>query len=159
MSKAFTRESDVEMPEAAAFKPVASALPPGVKNYITPGGAQRLRAELAALLAAPGSLSNRQRIYELEQSLPSVVVVEPPAPPWNQVLFGASVTVRNQQGEEMTYRIVGVDETDLERDHISWRSPLATAVLRQRLGERVQFRAPAGEQQLEIIEIRFEAVG
>jgi transcription elongation factor GreB len=82
--------------------------------------------------------------------------VEPPAPPWNQVLFGASVTVRNQQGEEMTYCIVGVDETDLERDHISWRSPLATAVLRQRLGARVHFRAPAGDQQLEIIEIRFE---
>src|SRR4051794_22218131 len=120
MSKAFTRESD-DIPEPPVIARNPSPLPPGAKNYITTGGAQRLREELDRLLQVerpqaailPESEKRRQlqildqRISYLEQSLQSAVVVSPPAEPWDQVRFGATVTVRDQQGSESKYRIVG----------------------------------------------------
>jgi transcription elongation factor GreB len=76
--------------------------------------------------------------------------------PWAQVQFGATVSVRNQQGEEMEYTIVGVDETDWERNHISWLSPVAKALLKRRVGEHVRFRTPAGKQNWEIIKVVYD---
>ncbi len=155
MSKAFTRESD-DLPERPALKRPASALPPGAKNYFTRGGVENLRRELEELASATDSPAVRQRVFEIQQCLQSAVVAPPPAPPWDQVLFGATVTVRDQRGGETTYRIVGVDETDMDREWISWLSPLAKALLKARVGDRVRFRAPAGEQNLEIIAVRYE---
>jgi transcription elongation factor GreB len=155
MSKAFTRESD-DLPERPALKRPASALPPGAKNYFTQGGVDKLRRELEELASATDSPSVRQRISEIQQSLQSAVVTPPPPPPWGQVLFGATVTVRDQQGGEITYRIVGVDETDIDCDWISWISPLARALLKARVGDHIRFRAPAGEQNLEIVAVRYE---
>jgi transcription elongation factor GreB len=155
MSKAFTRESD-DLPERPALQRPASALPPGAKNYFTRSGVDNLQRELEALASAPDSSSVRQRIFEIQQSLQSAVVNPPPSPPWEQVLFGATVTVRDQRGGETTYRIVGVDETDMDRGWISWCSPLARALLKARVSDRVRFRAPAGEQNLEIIVVRYE---
>src|SRR5437016_2337832 len=109
MSKAFTRESD-DAPEERIFPPLRSLLPPGAKNYLTPDGARRLQGELAALLqqraAATGQPPLDQRILRLRQSLESAVVVAPPPPPWGQVRFGATVTVRHDNGEASVYRIV-----------------------------------------------------
>lgn len=62
----------------------------------------------------------------------------------------------DRSGVETRYRIVGVDETDLDRDWVSWRSPLAKALLNARLGQRVGFQTPAGEQELEITAIAYE---
>jgi len=155
MSKAFTRESD-DLPERSALKRTASALPPGAKNYFTQGGVDNLRRELEELASKTDSPAIRQRIFEIQQSLQSVVVTSPPTTPWDQVLFGATVTVRDQHGGEITYRIVGVDETDIDRDWISWISPLAKALLKARVGDHVRFRAPAGEQNLEIVAVRYE---
>jgi transcription elongation factor GreB len=155
MSKAFTRESD-ELPERPALKQPLSALPPGTKNYFTPPGVLKLRLELERLVSEPSSTAIRQRIFEIQESLLSAVAVPPPPPPWEQVLFGATVTVRNQLGEHITYRIVGVDETDTDRDFISWLSPVAKALLKARVGEQVRFRAPAGEQDLEIVKVEYE---
>jgi transcription elongation factor GreB len=154
MSKAFTRESD-DLPERAALKRPASALPPGAKNYFTRDGVDALRRELEELASATDSPSVRQRIFEIQESLQSAVVTPLPAPPWDQVLFGATVTVRDQRGEETTYRIVGADETDIDRDWISWLSPLAKALLKARVGDHVRFRSPAGEQNLEIIAVHY----
>lgn len=97
-----------------------------------------------------------QRIRQLEENLQTAEIVEPPAAPWDQVRFGATVTVRDRAGNESQYRIVGVDETDIDRGWVSWLSPIARALLKAKLGERVRFRFPAGEEQLEIVGITYE---
>jgi transcription elongation factor GreB len=155
VSKAFTRESD-DLPERAQLKRPASSLPPGAKNYFTPDGIEKLRRELETLSGGPDSPAVRQRIFEIEHSLNSAVVSPTPPPPWNQVLFGATVTVRDRHGEESTCRIVGVEETDIERDWVSYLSPLAKALLKAKVGDRMRFKVPAGEQELEIIRVDYE---
>ena len=161
MSKAFTRESD-DGPEPLAFAPLRSPLPPGAKNYLTPDGARRLQSQLDELIqqrateAESTRASLDQRILRLRQSLEIAVVTPAPAPPWEQVRFGAAVTVRNAAGEESQYRIVGVDETDVDRGWVSWLSPIAKALLNSRLGEQVRFKFPSGEEQLEIVRVSFD---
>ena len=66
------------------------------------------------------------------------------------------MTVRNRQGEETHYRIVGVDETDIDRDWISWLSPIAKALLNARIGQKVRIKLPAGDDELVILAIRYE---
>ncbi len=173
MSKAFTRESD-DAPELPVRPLRPSPLPPGAKNYLTPDGAARLRAELELLLqkerpravpdsetvANPDARRRLQapvvRIVELQRTLHTAVVVPAPAPPHEQVRFGATVLVRERNGEETRYRIVGVDETDIDRGWVSWLSPIAKALLNARLGQRVRFQFPSGEAELEIVDIRYE---
>ncbi len=169
MSKAFTRESD-DAPEQPVFRPPPQ-LPPGVKNYVTPAGARQMREEMDHLIqverpqaaALPDAADAKrqlqlieQRLTILDQSLRTAEIVPPPALPWEQVRFGATVTVRDCGGIETCYRIVGVDEIDLDRDWVSWRSPVAKALLNARLGQRVRFHVPAGEQEIEIIGICYE---
>lgn len=169
MSKAFTREDDNAPEQPVAFR-TASSLPSGAKNYLTPAGEQRLRTELVQLLTTerPALASSPdkdvvkrqlqlldQRISHLQDCLQTAVIVPPPAPPHDVVRFGATVKVRNRRGEELDYRIVGVDETDLDRDEVSWLSPIAKALLNTKLGQRVKFRFPAGEDELEIIRITY----
>ena len=169
MSKAFTRESD-DAPELPALPRASSQLPPGTKNYLTADGAEKLRRELEQLTQAerprlaslPASDEARQQlralgaqIRQLEEILQTAEIVQAPAPPWEQVRFGATVTVRDRGGVETRYRIVGVDETDTDRDWVSWRSPIARALLNARVGERVKFRAPAGEMELEVVGIGY----
>jgi transcription elongation factor GreB len=174
MSKAFTRESDDEADEVSPLpRPL---LPPGVKNYITPSGAQRTRDELAELCERnrqlpcstagarqaespqPGSDQRKieARIRQLQQILESVVVTEPPAMGRDVVRFGATVTIRRASNEETVYRIVGVDETDVDRGYISWLSPLARQLLGRRPGERVGFKVPAGDEELQILVVSYE---
>jgi transcription elongation factor GreB len=167
MSKAFTRESD-DLPERpSALRPV-SALPPGAKNYLTADGAQRMREELDRLLQTERPQAGQtpdpeearrllagldQRGAFLNETLRTAVVVPAPPPPHDKVLFGATVTVRQQDGAETCYRIVGVDETDIDRGWVSWCSPIARALLNARLGQSVRFRFPSGEERLEIVAI------
>jgi len=151
MSKAFTREND-DAPEPV-INPSPSVLPPGAKNYITARGMENLRREFQELSAQPPSSQIRHRLGDLQNSLLNAVVINPPPLPWMQVQFGATVSVRNQQGLEVDYAIVGVDETDLERNHTSWISPVAKALINRRVGEHVRFRTPAGEQNWEIMKV------
>lgn len=170
MSKAFTRESD-DAPERPSRPRRTSPLPPGVKNYLTARGAVDLRAELDQLLTlerprlmallendpAKGGLSSvESRLAQIQETLASATVVEAPPPPHDQVRFGATVTVRHVRGETARYRIVGVDETDIDRDWISWLSPLAKALLNARTGDELRVRLPAGEDQLSILGIDYE---
>jgi len=153
MSKAFTKEDDA-LPEPPLARP--AALPPGGRNYLTPDGAQRLREELDRLLASGTVDQSSRRIQQLRQVLRTAVVMPPPAGPEEQVRFGALVTVRQGNGEETQYRLVGADETDLARNWISWCSPVATALLKARKGERVRLRLPGGEELLEIVDINYD---
>ena len=170
MSKAFTRESD-DAPERPERARPASSLPPGAKNYLTQDGARRLREELdrllqverpqAASLTGPDESRRQlhgldQRIHALDEALRTAVIVPPPPLPDDKVRFGATVTVRERSGTQSRYRIVGVDETDLDRGWVSWCSPLARALLNARLGQRVRFRSPSGEEELDITGLAYE---
>ena len=153
MSKAFTREDDSE----ESFAPQRAPLPPGTQNYITAEGAAKIQAELdrllhrkRATLATDTSRSLDARIQYLQNLIPTFVVVESGSS--EVVRFGSDVTV-NQNGVEERYRIVGVDEIDLENDHISWLSPLARALMAKKVGDVVEFRAPSGVQRLKILAI------
>jgi len=167
MSKAFTRESDAPEPP---FRPrPVSVLPPGTKNYLTASGAESVRHELERLLnaerprlAADGSDEAKEkvrgldeRIAYLQHTLHTATIVPSPEQPDDTVRFGATVTVRDHSGAETSYRIVGVDETDLDRDWVSWLSPIAKALLNARVGQRVKFKFPSGEGELEILRVGY----
>lgn len=170
MSRAFVRESDV--PQLPELPPQVSPLPPGAKNYLTAGGAERLRAELVRLLeserprlaaAPPDDIDAKrelqlldQRIRYLQESLRTAEVTPTTPGATDVVRFGTTVTVR-EKGAETRYRIVGVDETDLDRNWVSWLSPIARALMNARAGDRVQFKAPRGARELEIVAIEYEA--
>jgi transcription elongation factor GreB len=170
MSRAFVRESDSNpLPE---LPPLVSPLPPGAKNHLTPGGAQRLRDELSRrleqerprLAGAPADdIDARrelqvldQRIRYLQDSLRTAEIAAITPGAADAVHFGTTVTVREPDGAVTAYRIVGVDETDLDRNWVSWLSPLARALANARVGDRVQFKAPRGVRELEIIGIAYE---
>jgi transcription elongation factor GreB len=170
MSKAFTREEN-EGPDIPDLPPLNSVLAPGARNYTTAAGAQKLRDELqrSVEIMRPALASSSddpdakrqlarldQRIRQLEESLHSAEIVSAPAGPAEAVHFGTTVTVRESNGSEATYRIVGVDEIDPERSWVSWMSPIAKALLNSKRGERIRFKFPSGEETLEILDIRYE---
>src|SRR3954471_15774922 len=111
MSRAFMKE-DVDPPERSGRKRSASGLPPGATNYISARGVKRLRDELEKLRA--GGNASSARVIELQQTLSSVEVVDPPDAASNSVTFGATVTLEDDQGRIETYTIAGVDELDLD---------------------------------------------
>ncbi|WP_319239754.1 transcription elongation factor GreB [uncultured Propionivibrio sp.] len=184
MNKAFVRESEDEEDEEldASLK-----LPQGTRNYITPGGYARIKEELDHLLrverphivevvhwaASNGDRSEngdylygKKRLREIDRrirfltrrlDLAEVVDPERPANP-EQVFFGATVTICDESGNEQTYQIVGVDETDFARNRISWVSPLARALLRAREGDPVRFQSPAGWREVEVVTIEYRRI-
>ncbi len=184
MNKAFTRESDADDDEA--LEP-ALAIPLGTRNYITPGGHARIRDELDQLLrserpkvveavhwaALNGDRSENgdyiygkrrlreidRRIRFLTRRLDLAEIVDPARQEnVDQVFFGATVTIADEQGAELTYQVVGVDETDFARGRISWVSPLARALLKAREGDLVRFQSPAGWREVEVLEIAYRAI-
>ena len=172
MSKAFTRESD-DIPERPLRPAPSSPLPPGAKNYLTRRGAEKLREELNRLieLERPRLVALAQhaetkaqlqildeRIHHLQQSLQTATVVTPPADTETKVRFGATVSVRHGQGEVTQYRIVGLDETDVDRGWVCWFSPIAKALLNSSVGARVRFKVPSGEEELEIVSVTYDEV-
>ena len=73
----------------------------------------------------------------------------------DQVFFGATVIVCDEDGAESTYSIVGVDEADPNKGWISWVSPLARALIKLREGDVARFASPLGERELEVLEVRY----
>ncbi len=167
MSRAFIREDDDA--ELEVLPPLASLVPPGVKNYLTAAGAERLRTEVARMheverprlvVAALTDAEAKhalalldQRVRYLQQSLATAEVVVPAATAPEQVTFGATVTVRDRRGVESVYRLVGVDEADFARHEVSWLAPVARALMHARIGQRVPFKFPSGATDLEIVKI------
>jgi transcription elongation factor GreB len=154
------------------------------KNYITPGGFRRLQEELAHLwkverppvvttvtwAAGNGDRSENgdyiygkkrlreidRRIRYLSKCLDGATVVDNAGKTLQQVRFGATVTISNEAGEEREVTIVGVDELDSGESKVSWRSPLARALLTAKVGDTVTLRAPRGPEELEIIAVRYD---
>jgi transcription elongation factor GreB len=150
--------------------PLRPHTPPGVKRYITKQGADRLRQQANELLEEKrallnggntGSADTAARVHRIEaaiqriqQVLDSVIVAEPPTDP-GKVGFGASVEVRDHDGEVETFQIVGPDEAEPNQGRISSISPLARALMNRLPGETVRFSSPAGERQLTILAVHY----
>jgi transcription elongation factor GreB len=178
MRKGFTRRPAPDAPTVYA------------KNYITPGGLERLKderrflltrdrpavTEVVAWAAGNGDRSEnadyqygkrrlRQidgRIRFLSKRIEAVEVVDPEAPRSGQAksraYFGATVLYADAAGAEHEVCIVGTDEVDLSRNHISWVSPLGRALLKSTEGDSVVLRAPGGTEELTILEVRYERI-
>ena len=102
-----------------------------------------------------------RRIRFLTKRIDAAEVVDPEAPRAGraaQVFFGATVRYATAGGTERVVSIVGQDEVDLDRNCISWVSPLARALMKSREGDRVVLRAPGGTEHLEILEVRYERI-
>lgn len=159
---------------------------PAFKNYITPAGHRRLSEELARLwkterpalvqvvawAAGNGDRSENgdyiygkrklreidRRIRYLSKSLDSAVVVDNTGKRHERVFFGATVTVQHESGDERTVTIVGVDELDAGGERVSWRSPMARALLKAKVGDVVILRTPRGPERLEVVAIAYDAL-
>lgn len=168
MSKAFTKESD-EGPGNEVHPEPKDPLPAGVKNYVTPEGAEALREELSRLEQEPrpkagadkgGAARKRlealeRRIQFLRDRVANMTVVDPGSQDKDSVHFGATVTVADEEGNEKSYRIVGVDESDPAKGKISWISPIAKALISARVGDVVTLELPDGNAELEILQIDY----
>lgn len=133
MSRAFVKE-DVEMPERATQRRGASGLPPGTQNLMTADGAQLLRGRLAEWRR---NRTSQEDISALEETLAGATIVNV-QPRTDAIIFGSRVTLRTADGRLSTYRIVGVDEEDLEPGNVSWMSPLGQALLAAEPGKSVR---------------------
>jgi len=103
-----------------------------------------------------------RRIRFLTKRIDAAEVVDPQAPrngrAATQVFFGATVRYANAAGTERVVSIVGVDEVDLNRNQISWMSPLARAMMKSGAGDRVVLHAPGGAEHLQILEVSYERI-
>jgi transcription elongation factor GreB len=100
-----------------------------------------------------------RRIRFLMKRLEAAEVVDPRDQDQERVFFGATVTYSDASGKEHTVSIVGTDEVDPARGRVSWVSPVARALLKSREGDVVTLKTPAGEERLEVLEIRYRELG
>ena len=102
------------------------------------------------------------RIRFLTQRIDAAVVVDPaasrPRSAATRVFFGATVTYKDAAGREHVVSIVGIDEVDLDRGYISWRSPLGSALMKASPGDRVALRAPAKTEHLDIVSVEYAPI-
>ena len=183
MSKAFTKEPEGDEDADTLLPP----LPAGGKNYITPGGYERLRSELLGLIdderpkvvevvhwaASNGDRSENgdyhygkkrlreidRRIRFLTQRLEIAEISEPAVHHGtDQIFFGAEVTYADSNGDERCVTILGIDEADSALGQVSWISPIARALLKARVGDEVQLITPQGPQTIEVVKVRYPAL-
>src|ERR1700677_2757396 len=155
----------------------------GLKNYITPNGLKKIKAEYHQLFhverpklvetiswaASNGDRSEngdyiygKRRLREIDRRLKflgrrlaAAVLVEVSTQAKDTVLFGARVTVEDDNSKRVVYHIVGEDEIDVEKRKISWVSPVAKALLNAKLGDSVIVTRPNGEIELTIVKIEY----
>ena len=156
-----------------------------IKNYITPAGHQRIKDELLHLLdverptivktvawaASNGDRSENadyqygkkrlreidRRIYFLTKRLDDAVVVDPATrEATDQIFFGATVTYADEKGQETTISIVGVDEVNMDKGHVSWISPIAKALIKAREGDTVKLQTPTGIKEVDILSVIYQ---
>ena len=183
MSKAFTKETDADDDDAADGLP---SLPIGGKNYITPAGYARLRAELLELMdserpkivesvhwaAKNGDRSEngdylygKKRLREIDKRIRflgkrlEIAQVTDPSVHHGEdhIFFGATVSYVDADGLERTVTILGIDEADSTQQQVSWISPIARALLKARVGDEVRLVTPTGVQELEVLRVHYPA--
>lgn len=166
MSRAFVKDSDDDM--------VAGELPERPlathPNYVTPRGLERLQARVRELHERHEQLSGqsaddsqaKQKLREVERDqryfnaqLERAIVVDTRGQPQDEVHFGAEVKITDEENKTHCFSIVGDDEADVAAGKISWASPLAKAMIGSHVGDTVVWRRPAGDAQVEIVEISY----
>jgi transcription elongation GreA/GreB family factor len=166
MSRAFVKESDDDL--------VAGELPerplPVHVNYVTPRGLELLQTRVRELDERHEQLKRqleedseaRQKMREIDRDLryfrsqlERATLVDTANQPRDQVHFGATVRIEDEDGREQEFSIVGDDEADVAAGKISWASPLARAMIGARVGDTVVWHRPAGEAELSIVDIRY----
>lgn len=161
MSRGFVKEDDLEHAGTDLPQRPLSAHP----NYVTPLGLQQLQQQVTTLEAQRQQLAPRkedpvanQKLAVTERDLryfqarlESAIAVDPTRQSGDSVLFGACVTVEDENGNTHVFRIVGEDEADIAHNKVSWVSPLARALLGHKVGDSVVWHRPAGDLSLEII--------
>ena len=184
MNKAFTKESDAADDDDDG--PALPSLPAGTRNYMTPAGYARLRAEFMQLIdverpkmvetvswaAKNGDRSEngdylygKKRLREIDRRLRFLTkrldvaeVVDPSVHHGSeQVFFGATVTYANARGDERTVTIKGIDESDSLAGEVSWISPIARTLLKSRVGDELQLVTPVGVERIEVVEVSYPA--
>ena len=157
------------------------------KNYITPLGFNKLQAEYSHLkrrerpevvevvswAASNGDRSENgdyiygkrrlreidKRLRYLRRQLDSAEIVDPcNITQSDKIVFGATVGIEDEEGAKKTYMIVGVDESEPEKGKISWKSPLARALMKGRCGEWISFKTPQGERDIEIVSVEYKPI-
>lgn len=154
------------------------------KNYITPEGLAKLKAEYHELMhverpklvevvawaASNGDRSENadyqygkrrlreidRRVHFLTKRIEDAEVVDPKKMKGETVLFSATVTLVDEEGAEFTYQIVGEDEFDPKAGKISWKSPVARALLGKKIGDEVRIVKPSGEEFVTIEGVEFK---
>jgi transcription elongation factor GreB len=186
VNKAFVKESSGDEPDEDDGHPGLPPLPAGARNYLTPQGYTRLRAELVTLLdeerpkvvevvswaAKNGDRSENgdylygkkrlreidRRIRFLTKRLDIAEVADPSLHHGSdQVFFGATVTYATASGEERTITIKGIDEADSLQGEVSWVAPIARALIKSREGDEVQLVTPGGREVIEVLRVRYPA--
>ncbi|KAF0844126.1 transcription elongation GreA/GreB family factor [Methylovorus glucosotrophus] len=165
MSRGFVKEDDLE--HAGTDLPERPLSPH--PNYVTPTGLKQLKQHADQLDKERLPLVPRKEDPIAEQQLAmidrdlrylharleSAILVDPAKQPTETVLFGATVEVEDEVGETHVFMIVGEDEADIASNRVSWVSPLANALIGQKVGDSVTWHRPAGNLELEIIAIHY----
>jgi transcription elongation GreA/GreB family factor len=138
---------------------------------VTPHGLAQLRRKYEGLVAhhaqlkAAGEDFDKPKLTEIErdlryfsQRLESAILVDVANEPKDEVHFGATVKAETDDGEVHEFTIVGEDEADVATGKVSWLSPLAKALIGAKEGDTVKWRRPAGDTELEIIDIQYPEV-
>lgn len=136
---------------------------PAVTQVVTWAASNGDRSENADYMYAKRRLRQiDSRLRFLSKRIDAAEVVDPAAPRPRaaaaRVFFGATVTYRDTADQEHVVHIVGLDEVDLDRRCISWRSPLANALMKASVGDRVVLRAPRKTEHLEIVDVEYEPI-
>lgn len=164
MSRGFVKEDDLELAGTDLPERPISEHP----NYVTPTGLAQLAAEVEALSDEHAALSPQkedpivsQKLAVIERDLRYVetrleqaILVEPTQDAPITVVFGTTVVVEDEEGEQHAFQIVGEDEADIHANKVSYVSPLAKALIGHKVGETVNWVRPAGNTTLEILEIK-----
>lgn len=165
MSRGFVKEDDLEL---AGTDLPERPLSPHV-NYVTPAGLQQLQVAVKTLEAERLQYTVRkedpnaqQKLAEIDRDLRYFVarletaqLVEPGKQPQHKVLFGATVTIADERGEQQVYQIVGEDEADIAQLKVSYVSPVAKALLGRKVGDTTVWQRPAGPLSLDILDITY----
>ena len=94
------------------------------------------------------------RINELEFKLANVDIIETDKLPKDRAVFGSKVVLENiETGEDVSYQLVGPDESDIENGRISVSSPLGRAIIGRKPGDELTLEVPGGKRSYELIEI------
>jgi transcription elongation GreA/GreB family factor len=164
MSRAFVKGDDSDLSgEEVPERPISPQ-----PNYVTQEGLAQLRQRYDALTAEHAALKaaaedfDKPRLTQIErdlryfsQRLESAILIDPSKEPQDEVHFGATVRAEDADGNVHRFKIVGEDEADVATGKVSWLSPLAKALIGARVGDTVKWRRPAGEVELEILEIAY----